>query len=79
MDFYDKLAEALATVQQYLEYQQQLAGFQSSLVSRHFYDISSAGSKNQAKRILKAMLFSFIHYRPTLTLKQQCQQGLAEK
>lgn len=25
------------------------------------------------------MFFSLIHCRPTITLKQQCQQGLAEK
>lgn len=40
MDFYDKLAEAVGPVEQYREYQQWLSLFQSSLGSRHFYDIS---------------------------------------
>lgn len=44
-----------------------------------FMTSACVGPRNQAEKILKAMLFSLIHSRPNITLKQQCQQGLAEK
>lgn len=86
MDLYDKLSEAFGVVEQYLEYQHCFMSFgfwffffRILWIPETFMTSASVGPRNQAEKILKAMLFSLIHSRPNITLKQQCQQGLAEK